>query len=58
MERGEFNNIDKKAVARTILFLLEGLRVSSEVMEITEGLVDEQFNYIKNLLINKTNIKY
>ena len=52
MNKGEFTIVDKNTVARTIVLLLEGIRVSLEVMDVTEELIDEQFNYIKNLLVN------
>ena len=38
----------KNSVARSIVLLLEGIRVSSEVMDVTEKSIDEQFNYIKS----------
>lgn len=57
MDKGEFSIVDKNTVARTIVLLLEGIRVSSEVMDVTEKLIDEQFNYIKNLLVNENNTK-
>lgn len=53
MDKREFTIVDKNTVARTIVLLLEGIRVSSQVMDITEELLDEQFNYIKNLFIDK-----
>lgn len=58
MDKAEFNIVDKNTVAKTIVLLLEGIRISSEVMDITEGLIDEQFNYIKSLLINGKNTKF
>lgn len=58
MDRGEFNSIDKNAVAKNIVLLLEGIRVSSEVMNVTEELIDEQLNYIKGVLVNENNTKF
>lgn len=52
MDRGEFNSVNKEIVAKNIILLLEGIRVSSEVMNITDELIDEQFNYIKDILVN------
>lgn len=52
MDRGEFNSVNKEIAAKNIILLLEGIRVSSEVMNITDELIDEQFNYIKDILVN------
>ena len=57
IDKEEFSIVDKNTVARTIVLLLEGIRISSKVMEISESLLDEQFNYIKNILIDEKNIK-
>jgi AcrR family transcriptional regulator len=53
MDRNEFKLVDKNIVARNIILLLEGIRVSSEVMKIREDLIEEQLNYIKSLLLSK-----
>jgi AcrR family transcriptional regulator len=58
IDRGEFNFINKNIIARNIVLLLEGIRVSSEVMDITDELIDEQFNYIKDILVNENNKKF
>ncbi len=57
MDREEFNLVDKKAVATNIILLLEGIRVSSEVMDITEVLIDEQLNFIRRILLKENSTK-
>ena len=58
IDMGEFKFINKNIISRNIVLLLEGIRVSSEVMDITDELIDEQFNYIKDILVNENNKKF
>lgn len=57
INKGEFKTVDKKVIARNIIFLIEGIRISSEVMDIKEDLIDEQFNCIKDMLLSEENMK-
>jgi len=50
INRGEFNCVDPRTMARHIILLLEGVRVSSEVVSVNENMLDEQFDLIKVLL--------
>jgi len=50
INRGEFNSVDSRTMARHIILLLEGVRVSSEVVSVNESMLDEQFDLIKVLL--------
>jgi len=52
IDRKEFHDVDKHAAAKHIILLLEGVRISSEVMHITEELLDEQFDFIKKMLVH------
>ena len=52
MNRKEFNIVNQHTIARMIVLLLESLRVSSEVMNVTQDLVEDQLDYVRSLLIN------
>lgn len=49
---GEFYCNDPKAAARNIMFILEGLRVCSNTMDIDRKMVDEQLVYIMDGLLS------
>ena len=54
VESGEFYEVDVHAMARNIMFLIEGMKVSSQTMGITEEMVDKEFAYIvQNLVIEE-----
>lgn len=53
MDKGEFKRVDKRAAAGALVLLIEGIRVSSQVMEIPEELVDQQFSFFRSLLVNE-----
>lgn len=51
---GEFYDVDPETMARNIMFLVEGMRVSSQTMGITEEMVDREFAYlVQNLVIEE-----
>lgn len=52
IDRKEFCEVDQQTVAKHIILFLEGIRVSSKVMYVTEELLDEQFNFIRKHLVN------
>lgn len=51
IERNEFDDVNPQVIAKNIVLLFEGIRVSSEVMILTDELLDEQLNYMKEKLI-------
>lgn len=54
VQSGEFYDIDVQGMARNIMFLIEGMKVSSQTMGITEEMVDKEFAYIvQNLVIEE-----
>ena len=52
MNRKEFNIVNQHTIARMIVLMLEGLHVFSEVMNVTQDLVEDQLDYVRSLLIN------
>lgn len=48
--RGEFDSKDPQAAASAILFLVEGLRMTNEVMPVSDEILSEVFNQIKQLM--------
>lgn len=51
---GEFYDVDPETMARNIMFLVEGMKVSSQTMGITEEMVDREFAYlVQNLVIEE-----
>ena len=46
MENGEFYDVDAKAVASNIMFVIEGLRIVSKTVGLTEGMIDNEFNHV------------
>lgn len=50
ISRGEFHAADPKGAASAILFLVEGMRMTNEVMELTEQMVTDIFNQIKEMV--------
>lgn len=48
--RGEFDSKDPQAAASAILFLVEGLRMTNEVMPVSDEILSEVFNQIKQLV--------
>ncbi|MBO5291891.1 MAG: TetR/AcrR family transcriptional regulator [Lachnospiraceae bacterium] len=54
IQSGEFYEVDAETMARNIMFLIEGMRVSSQTMGISEEAVDREFAYIvQNLVIEE-----
>lgn len=51
MENGEFYEVDAMRTARNIMFVLEGLKISSLTLGITEAIVDAEILYIMEGLI-------
>lgn len=51
MESGEFYEVDALATARNIMFLLEGMKVTSQTIGITEEVIDEESAYILQGLV-------
>lgn len=51
MQNGEFYEVDAQMMARNIMFLIEGMKVSSQTMGITEEMVDQEFAYIVQNLV-------
>lgn len=51
IDKGEFKHVTPHLVARHIILLLEGIRVSGQVMSIDERLLEEQFQFIKACLL-------
>ena len=43
---GEFFCDNPLAMARNIMFVIEGLKISSQTMGITEEMIDSEFGYI------------
>ena len=51
---GEFYDVDPETMARNIMFLVEGMKVSSQTMGITEEMVDRELAYlVQNLVIEE-----
>lgn len=50
-ETGEFKNFDISVVATHIIYFFDGLKTSSSVLTITEEMVDQQLNIIKEMVI-------
>ena len=50
-ETGEFKNFDITNVATHIIYFFDGLKTSSSVLTITEEMVNQQLNIIKEMLI-------
>ena len=50
VSRGEFHVASAKGVVSTILFLVEGLRMANEVMELPEAVVTDIFTQIKEMV--------
>ncbi|KLU58712.1 putative HTH-type transcriptional regulator YfiR [Peptococcaceae bacterium CEB3] len=50
-EAGEFKNFDVSVVAMHIIYFFDGLKTSSSVLTITEEMVDQQLNIIKEMVI-------
>ena len=51
---GEFYEVDAQWVARHIMFLIEGMKVSSQTMGITEEMVDREFaDIVQNLVVEE-----
>lgn len=48
--REEFDSKDPQAAASAILFLVEGLRMTNEVMPVSDEILSEVFNQIKQLV--------
>lgn len=46
VENGEFFCDNPLAMARNIMFVIEGLKISSQTMGITEEMIDSEFGYI------------
>lgn len=53
VKQDEFHSHHSSVMAKHILFLLEGLRVSSEVMDLDEVMINEQLHRIKNQIIKE-----
>lgn len=56
IDRKEFNDVDRQATAEKIILLLEGIRISSKVMQMTEKILDKQLGLIWNLLVREDHI--
>lgn len=50
ISRGEFQTEDPKAVSATILFLMEGLRMCGEVLDIPNQIIDGVFQQIREMV--------
>ena len=50
ISKGEFNLSDPAGTVSTILFLVEGLRMANEVMEITDEILAGVFTQIKEMV--------
>ena len=50
ISKGEFHLSDPSRVVSTILFLVEGLRMANEVMEITDEILTDVFTQIKEMV--------
>lgn len=50
-ETAEFKNFDISVVATHIIYFFDGLKTSSSVLTITEEMVDQQLNVIKEMVI-------
>jgi AcrR family transcriptional regulator len=48
---GQFKECDTKTVAINILVFLEGLKTSSTVLTMSEGLIDSQLQFIKDMVM-------
>lgn len=53
IDRAEFNPIGPRVIAQNLIMLLEGIRVSGQVMSVKEELLDEQFQFIKMVLMTE-----
>lgn len=53
VENNEFYLNNPYTMARHILFLMEGLRISSEAMDLDESMINEQLYMVKSQLIRK-----
>lgn len=54
IRNGEFYEVDAQWVARHIMFLVEGMRVSSQTIGITEEMVDREFaDIVQNLVVEE-----
>lgn len=52
IDREEFQPVIPRVIAQNIIMLLEGIRVSGQVMSVKEVLLEEQFHFIKTILMN------
>ncbi|MBK1810796.1 TetR/AcrR family transcriptional regulator [Clostridium sp. YIM B02505] len=50
-ERNEFVDCDANETAKRIIFLLEGIRISSSIMNLSEELLEEQVNGIFKMVV-------
>lgn len=50
-ENGEFKHFDISVVAAHIIYFFDGLKTSSSVLTVTEEIVDQQLNIIKEMVI-------
>src|SRR5699024_9489108 len=53
IDQGEFQSNNPYEVARQFLFLMEGLRVSAEVMDLDEKIIDGQFDLLKKQIAKR-----
>ncbi len=54
IENGEFYEVEAVDVARHIMFVVEGMKISSQTMGIAEEMVDQEFAYlVQNLVIEE-----
>lgn len=51
ISNGEFHCDDTKGMARNIMFIIEGLKISARTMGITESMVDKEFMFVLEQLI-------
>ena len=53
VEKGEFYLHNSNVMTKHILFLMEGLRISGEVMELDEIMINEQLHMVRNQLMRE-----
>ena len=53
IDQGEFQSNNPYEVARQFLFIMEGLRVSAEVMDLDEKIIDGQFDLLKKQIAKR-----
>jgi len=51
IENGEIINVNPKAAARNIMFVLEGMKIAALTMDIDQKMVDQQLLYIIDILM-------